>query len=81
MLIRGKITQEVDVNPLDFIEKLKSSELGHDKSYVFTRDNKFYQSYWTGGTHGWEEIEEISKEKYEVIVALIRIEDYLKQKK
>ncbi|MHB8871794.1 MAG: hypothetical protein ACYC5G_05045 [Candidatus Doudnabacteria bacterium] len=84
MEIHASISQKVYINPENVIEKLIEEELGGaaHRNWVFEKDGKYYHGYeGGGGSHSWDEEEPISKEKYDYVVALKLVKEYLSKKK
>ena len=77
MEIYTNFRQKVDIEPIDVIQNLLDCSEGY-RGWVFEKDGKYYRGYWeSGGIHSWEASEEISKEKYEYVLALKSILKYL----
>lgn len=79
MIVHGNIRSQVEIDPIDVIEKLKDEEIGQG-CWVFEKDGKYYRGYevW-GGDHSWDESVEITKEIYEYIQSLNNVLSYLKK--
>ena len=79
--VYGSFTKKVSVNPISVLEELKTKELKDSRSWVFEKDGKYYRGFEVGGgTHSWDDSEEITKEKYELVKAIDLWVDHLKKK-
>ena len=75
----GILYSKVHINPLDVIEILKKKEIGD--GWVFERDGKYYMGYEYGvGCHFIDKEEGISKEKFDMILAIEVIINYFEKR-
>lgn len=80
MEIYASIRQKVNIDPIDVIKKLKDEALCGSRGWIFEREGKYYHEFETGGgSHSWDEEEEITKEKYDYVRALELIINYNKK--
>ena len=74
MKIHGKLIQEVTVDPLDVIQKLIDTVVGHS-GWMIVEDNKFYKCWEvSAGSHSIDMKEEVSKDQFEYYSALKLVE-------
>lgn len=70
---------KVDIDPVSVIEKLIDESIGQ-RSWVFEKDGVFYRGHEkSAGQHSIEVEVVISKEKYDFVIALEGIKEYLAQ--
>lgn len=74
--INATISQEVHIDPINFIKTLRNIEI-NSNNWIVERDDKYYE---VTSVRNLDIETEISKEKYKYISALKTIETYLKNK-
>lgn len=74
--INATISQEVHIDPINFIKTLRNIEI-NSNNWIVERDDKYYE---VTSVRNLDIETEISEEKYKYISALKTIEDYLKNK-
>lgn len=70
MKVLGTIRREIEIDPKDVIQNLIELKIDR-RDWIYEEDGKYYRGYWTGGgSHSWEDKEEIDKSLYDYISAL-----------
>jgi len=82
MEVYASVSQKVNVDPISVIEKLIENEIGiSHRNWIFEKEGKYYHGFESGGgTHSWDEKEEISKELYNYLNSLKVVKKYLENK-
>lgn len=81
MEVYATSTTKVHVDPKDVIQKLIDYEIGH-RGWVKNKDGKYYEcSEESAGPHSYDVEEEITKKKYDYVMALNLVIDHLEKKK
>lgn len=81
MEVYAKIKQKVQIDPKDVIENLIEKEIG-THGWIFETDGKLYKGWEeSAGSHSYDAKEEISKEKYDYIIALQTVLKQIKKLK
>jgi len=79
MRVYANTRQKVNVDPQDVISKLIEKEIGTN-GWVFSENEKYYRGYERCmGTHSSDDQVEILKERYDYVVALQLVLQYLKK--
>ena len=75
------IKRKVQVDPKEVIQKLIDSEIGH-RGWVKKKEDKYYQvDEVSAGQHSFDEEEEITKKKYDYVMALKSVLTHLEKNK
>lgn len=81
MKVTATVTQSVDVDPVEVLQKLRTIELGGYNDWIFETNGKYFhgfeQSY---GSHSGEGSEEIPKDIYDFIQSIDNAINYLQNK-
>jgi hypothetical protein len=79
MVVRGRVQQEVYIDPLEVVQRLINESLGG--SHLSESDGSYYKvREESAGPHSWEDIVEIPKKEYDYIKALEIVQVNLREK-
>lgn len=72
MEVYGSSITNVSINPIVVLDKLVE-EVIEENSWVFEENGKFYRGFYSGGSHSYEEREEIDRSLYDYVMAIYYI--------
>ena len=72
MEVYGSSITKVSIDPIVVLDKLVEEVIG-DNSWVFEENGKFYMGFYSGGSHSYQDREEIDRNLYDYVMAIYYI--------
>lgn len=79
MQVYGKFVQKVDIDPMEVLSKLTLKVLNSDSDHVVEKNGKYFKVEEVSmGSHSDERETEITKEEFDYIVSIGKVQKFLK---